>query len=269
MLSTLPTRRSSLKSRTALPLLPVLAALFCLLYGSPRLAFADSPAADAGKVTPVNPADYQDKVRVACVGDSITFGAGIKDRDHNSYPAQLGRMLGERWDVKNFGHSGATLLNNGDLPYVKTREYKVALAFKPNVVIIFLGTNDSKPQNWKHKDGYAADYKSLIGDFRKADPKVRVYACLPVPAFPGNFGIRDEIIKNEVVPQIKPVAADTGATLIDLYAALSDKNDLFPDKVHPNAAGAELMARAVCRALTGKEAPAREEDKKNVDRVTR
>src|SRR4051794_25029443 len=91
--------------------------------------------------------------KLACVGDSITFGAGIQDRDHDSYPAQLGRMLGEAWDVRNFGVSGATMLKKGDKPYDKQKAYRDALAFKPDVVVIMLGTNDSKPQNWdKHKD---------------------------------------------------------------------------------------------------------------------
>lgn len=66
-------------------------------------------------------APQAEKTRVACVGDSITYGAGIADRDRDSYPAQLASMLGDKWVVKNFGHSGATLLKNGDLPYVKTK----------------------------------------------------------------------------------------------------------------------------------------------------
>ena len=58
--------------------------------------------------------------RVACVGDSITYGSGIADRAHDSYPAQLEQILKQydtAWEVDNFGVSGATLLTNGDLPY--------------------------------------------------------------------------------------------------------------------------------------------------------
>ena len=70
-------------------------------------------------VVAVAPAADQEKIRVACVGDSITFGSGIQDRNTNSYPAQLGRLLGEKWETRNFGVSGATLLKNGDKPYWK------------------------------------------------------------------------------------------------------------------------------------------------------
>src|SRR4051812_7771397 len=87
------------------------------------------------------------KIKVACVGDSITFGAGIKDRDKNSYPAQLQGLLGSGYEVKNFGVSGATLLKEGDKPYWKEKAFEAAKKFEPNIVIIKLGTNDSKPQN--------------------------------------------------------------------------------------------------------------------------
>src|ERR1017187_8508802 len=57
------------------------------------------------------------KWRVACVGDSITYGFGIADREHQSYPAQLGALLGSDWDARNYGVSGATLLKAGGAPY--------------------------------------------------------------------------------------------------------------------------------------------------------
>src|SRR3954471_17052480 len=146
-------------------------------------------------------ADRAAKTKVACVGDSITFGAGIKDRA-KTYPADLQNLLGDQYDVKNFGVSGATLLKKGDKPYDKEKAYKASLDFKPDVVVIKLGTNDSKPQNWdKHKDDFAVDYKAMIDAFRQANPQVKVYCAFPVPVYPpGAFKIRDEIVKPEIVP---------------------------------------------------------------------
>jgi acyl-CoA thioesterase-1 len=224
-----------------------IAAVVCLLTGVAR-------AADRGPATgPVNPADYKDKIRVACVGDSITFGSGVKDREVNNYPAQLGRMLGEKWEVRNFGVSGATMLRKGDKPYDKQKAYNDALAWKPDVVVIKLGTNDSKPQNWKHKQDFAGDARAMALAFRQVNPAVRVFLCLPVPAYPGNFGIRDEVIRDEAVPVLREVAKETNATVVDLYEALSGKKEMFPDKVHPNAEGATVIAKTVYKALTGKE----------------
>jgi acyl-CoA thioesterase-1 len=194
------------------------------------------------------------KTRVACVGDSITFGAGIKDRARNSYPAQLQQMLGERYDVRNFGVSGRTMLKHGDFPYWKEKAFGEAKAFAPNVVVIMLGTNDTKPQNWKFKDEFAADAKALVEEFRGLAGKPKVYLCRPVPVFPpGAFGIRADVLKDEVIPDVDRVAKETGAEVIDLYAALDGHGDLFPDKVHPNAAGAKLMAEAVAKAVAARE----------------
>lgn len=203
-------------------------------------------------------------IRVACVGDSITFGFGIKDRQRQSYPAVLGKLLGAGYDVRNFGHSGATLLKKGNLPYIKQKEHGLALAFAPDIVIIMLGTNDSKHRGegsldsekaldlWQYKADFVPDYKDLIAEFRKVNPQVKVYVCLPTPCFPGRWGINGATIHDEINPMIRQVAKDTGASLIDLDAALAGKSDLFPDTIHPNAAGAKLMAEAVHRALAAK-----------------
>ncbi len=192
------------------------------------------------------------QTRVACVGDSITFGAGIKNRNKNSYPAQLAAALGEKWSVKNFGVNGATLLKKGDKPYWNLRQYKAALALKPDIVVIKLGTNDSKPGNWKHKAGYVPDYVELIKSFQKLASKPTVWICYPVPAFPGRWGITDKVMKEEVMPLIDEVAKKAGVKIIDLYSALSGKKEMFPDRVHPNAAGAQLMAKTIAAAITGK-----------------
>ncbi|MGB1127411.1 MAG: GDSL-type esterase/lipase family protein [Opitutales bacterium] len=197
-------------------------------------------------------ADGTEKIRVACVGDSITFGFGIPDPNDNSYPAQLGKLLGKGWDVRNFGQTGLTLLKKGGAPYWNLSQYKAALAFNPDIVIIKLGTNDTKPDNWKHKDDYVTDYVDMIESFRKLPSRPKVFACYPVPVYPERWGIKDEIVREEVIPLIDKVSAKTGVKVIDLYKALSDRPDLFPDKVHPNAAGAEIIAKVVADEIRPK-----------------
>ncbi len=191
--------------------------------------------------------------RVACVGDSITFGAAIKDRAKNCYPSQLGRILGEGWNVRNFGVNGATLLKKGDKPYWKQGAFEQAHAFEPEVVIIKLGTNDSKPHNWKHKGDYVADYVGLIESFRKLESNPEVFICYPVPAYPGRWGITNKVMKEEVMPRLDEVARKSGCKVIDLYSALSDKKAMFPDRVHPNAEGARVIAKQVASTLSGKQ----------------
>ncbi|HUE36047.1 MAG TPA: GDSL-type esterase/lipase family protein [Candidatus Acidoferrum sp.] len=198
-------------------------------------------------------------IRVACVGDSITYGSTLTNREADCYPACLGRLLGAGYDVHNFGVSGATMLHKGDLPYVRQKAHAAAVAFKPDIVIIMLGANDSKhdktgkyPDNWKYKADYVPDYEALIGEFRKANPAVRVYVCCPTPSFPGNWGINNTIIHDEIIPLVHQVATDENASIIDLYDAFAGRSDLFPDTVHPNDAGAGLLASTIYADLRGK-----------------
>jgi acyl-CoA thioesterase-1 len=185
---------------------------------------------------------------VACVGDSITYGSGISNRNYDSYPAQLGRMLqkfGGPWETRNFGVSGATLLRNGDLPYVQQGAYNQALTAEPEAVIIMLGTNDSKSWNWEYKDEYVSDYLFLIDSFAELPSKPIIWICKPVPAFSDNFSITDSVIKDEIIPMIDHIAQLRDVVVLDLYTALGDAGDLFPDGIHPNAEGAKLMAEAI------------------------
>ena len=196
------------------------------------------------------------KTKVACVGDSITYGSTIEDREKFSYPAQLQNLLGEKFEVKNFGVSGTTLLSRGDSPYVKTKEYVAAQAYKPEVVVINLGTNDSKPQNWKHKKHFKKDYQNMINAFKNLPTKPRVYVCLPTPAFPERWGIRDSIIKEETIPMLKELAFEMNLPMIDFYTPLVGKADHFPDKVHPNKIGAAVLARRVSGEIKKSPTPA-------------
>ncbi|MBN1124131.1 MAG: hypothetical protein JXA82_03925 [Sedimentisphaerales bacterium] len=211
------------------------------------------PGCVGGSQQTINPADYTETIRVACIGDSITFGAGIQDRENNHYPLQLGKMLGDKWQTRNFGVSGATLLRDGDLPYWDQQAYQQALLYNPNVVIIKLGTNDTKPQNWKYSDEFVRDYKDMIKSFAALPAHPKVWICLPVPAYEVRWGISDEIVREGVIPKVRQIAKEMGVGLIDLYTPLSDKPELFPDKIHPNAEGARQMAVEIYKAVTGSE----------------
>lgn len=212
------------------------------------LGFFQARAADP--MAPIDPSAYKAPVKLACVGDSITQGNKKGD-----YPSQLQALLGDRWEVRNFGHSGHTLLKKGDKPYWNSPRYQEALAFKPDAVIIKLGTNDTKPQNWKFKDEFVADYKALVQSFQALESKPRIYVCRPVPVFgKGNFGIVESGIQEEI-PMLDALAKELGLGIIDMHAALDGKADLVPDRVHPNKEGYALMAATAFTALTGKPVP--------------
>lgn len=183
-------------------------------------------------------------VRVACVGDSITYGFGMDNPLEDSYPAQLSKILGKGYHVMNFGVSGATLLKNGDNPYWETSEFQPAHDFQPDMVVIMLGTNDLKPVNIGQIDSYVDDYIALINGFRELDSSPEVWVCYPPPSY-RESDITDENIINCLIPKINEVACLAHVKKIDLHEVLTDKSALFPDGLHPNEDGATIMAETV------------------------
>ena len=189
-------------------------------------------------------------IKVACVGDSITQGVGAQRG--KSYPAQLQGLLGDGYQVGNFGVSARTLLKKGDFPYWNEKKYQDALAMEPAIVVIMLGTNDTKPQNWKFEAEFEADYRELVKSFQSLKSKPRVFVCRPVPVpGMGNYGINEENIQKEI-PRLDALAKALGCGVIDMHAALAKFPEMLPDRVHPNTAGAGEMAKAAAKAILGK-----------------
>lgn len=221
-------------------------ALLFAALSIPRVLAADPMA-------PIDPSSYKAPVRVACVGDSITQGSGAANG--KSWPAQLQEMLGDSWEVGNFGVGGRTLLKKGDFPYWKEQAYQNALSFKPDVVIIMLGTNDTKPQNWKFEDEFVPDYTELVKSFLALESKPRVYVCRPCPVpGAGNYGINEAGVQQQI-PRVDALAKELKLGVIDMHAALDGKPQLLPDRVHPNTEGAGEMAKAAVAVLTGNPTP--------------
>lgn len=195
-------------------------------------------------------APRKDAVRVACIGNSITFGAGIRNRSRDSYPSVLARMLGDSYWVKNFGVSARTMLNKGDHPYMNEPAYKNALAFNPNIVVIKLGTNDSKSFNWKYKADFMKDAQTMIDAFKGLPSQPKIYLCYPSKAYLTGDGINDDIIYKEIIPMIKKLAKKNDLSVIDLHTAMDGMPELFPDRIHPNEKGAQVMAKVVYQSIS-------------------
>ena len=196
----------------------------------------------------------QKTIKVACVGNSITYGYGIENREQNSYPSVLQRLLGNGYKVGNFGHSGATLLSKGHRPYIQQEEYKKALAFAGDIVVIHLGINDTDPRNWpNHRNDFVKDYLTLISSFKKANPKARIVIARMSPLSHRHprfeSGTRDW--HAEIQQAIALVAQQTNAQLIDFHEPLYHFPQMLPDAVHPNAQGAAILAQVVFGAITG------------------
>lgn len=199
------------------------------------------------------PADCAAAVKLACLGDSITAGMLVKKED--CWVSRIAKDLDRKAEVGNFGVSARCLLFKGDRPITREKAYQDALAFKPDVLLIGMGTNDSKKRNWCHKDDFVSNYKEIIAEFRKRNPKVKVYCLLPIPSQEAKEGgISKECIAGEVIPLIRQVARGTKSKVIDLNKVMKDKDSLLVDGVHPNAEGHALMAEHILLVLKGKAA---------------
>lgn len=194
-------------------------------------------------------------IRIACVGDSITWGFLILHRARDCYPAQLQGLLGDDVTVGNFGVNGHTLQDSGDRPYRRSQQYRESGEFGANFVLIMLGTNDSRPGNWHGAAHYLDDYRELVKHYRELPSAPRVFAMTP-PAVYGRggagkvmYGMSAAAI-DEMCVAVRELARDEHLGLIDVHVATSGHPEAFKlDGVHPGAAGATLIARAARDAL--------------------
>jgi alpha-L-fucosidase 2 len=186
--------------------------------------------------------------RIVCIGDSITEGAGLKYQSSDSYPAQLDQILGNGFEVVNCGQSAATMLKQSDYSYWQSNEFSNVFTVDPDIVVIALGTNDSKDHNWD-ADRFKQDYQSMIDLLKSSNPGVRIYVCLPPPAFNHAWGINDSTIRHGIIPILRELTLENKLRLIDLYTDFQNHPVVFPDSIHPNEAGAKMMAEFVAREI--------------------
>lgn len=190
-------------------------------------------------------------VKIACVGDSITWGFTILRRHKDSYPAVLQHLLGSGFKVRNFGVNNACANFGGDLPYGRLRPFRRALLFKPDIVVIMLGTNDSKRFNFE-RGHFLSGYESIVDSFVSQENKPKVYLTTPPPVF-SSFGLdaftlNNDLLNSDIIPAIRATAADKGLGLIEINPVIQDK-ELTNDGVHPNKDGARLIAETVFNYL--------------------
>ena len=220
--------------------------------------------ADRGLLSGYHPLQTpkEGQIRVACVGDSVTYGFGIPRRGVHCYPAALQKLLGDGYCVNNYGYSGRTACLMGDRPYRTETLCTKSRSFAPDIVVVLLGANDSKTFNWEtevaglrvYPDQFERDLKELVTVYQELPSHPKVYVATPLPAYADNSGtvrydIQPEVITDEILPIVKRVAAETGAELIDLYPVFEGKTELYSDGLHPTAEGAALLAQTVCDAI--------------------
>jgi lysophospholipase L1-like esterase len=237
----------------------------------PWFKYHDQMLTDLGNWLKARQTPKADAIRVACIGNSITEGFGIDMCGAYGYPAELQKLLGNDYWVKNFGVSSRTMLNKGDYPYMNELAWQDAQAFKPDVVLIKLGTNDSKPENWQYGAEFRQDLEQMILTLRPdlAQPvgkkakkakkaknavpqpvKPQIYLCTPIPAFKPTWNISDKVITDEIISIQQEVAQKYGLQVIDLHTLYTNDGDkMLKDGIHPDGKGAHRLAEIIANEL--------------------
>lgn len=195
------------------------------------------------------------KLKVACVGDSITAGGYWKNNLHETLSA-------DNYEVEGFGKSGATaLLNgidyiddwtNGPKAFIDQFAYTESMAYGADIVVIMLGTNDSKEVNWpEHKDEFVDDYIHLITSYQNSETAPTVFIALPPTVYSvGKFqGISNDVIEQEIIPKIQEVAKATNVTIIDTHTPTQNNEELVSDGVHPSTEGKQVLCETIAAAI--------------------
>ncbi len=180
-------------------------------------------------------------VQIACVGDSITEVTG--------YPSDLQSMLGYNYAVKKFGVIGATILLNTDRPFLNQTAFFDSEQFQPQIVVIMLGTNDARINIYQESQNLEANCKTLISAFQGFASKPEIFVATPPPIFNNTLGLSSANLVQGVIPRILQVAHQLSLPVIDVYSALSGHPECFPDGVHPNADGAQIIANSVYQSI--------------------
>ena len=196
------------------------------------------------------------QIKIACVGDSITYGYGISNWPENNYPRLLEVLLGEYYNVTNFGVNGCCVGKDGDHPYITTKAYVDSIKFDADILIFMLGSNDSKPQNWTNEKKFKEEYVNLLKTYLK-EKELKVYLCTISKAFFSkgrdsgltNYNIQPKVIE-KIVEIIKEVADEKGYRLIDINKLTSDNPSWFKkDYVHPNNEGIAAIAKEIYKQM--------------------
>ncbi len=198
--------------------------------------------------------DQPRPTRVACVGDSLTSGFKMEFPARDGYPGQLGRLLGPAYEVRPFAVPGRCALKSAGLPLWKEAVFGDATAWNPEIVFICLGANDCWPTIWQELGAsFESDLADMVRHFQSLPSHPRVYLTPPTPMFidPEKNAVQLGILANEVVPQVRKVAEETGCFLFDWNTPLQNRADLFMegDGVHPTPEGAAAMAEIASKQI--------------------
>jgi len=195
-------------------------------------------------------------IKIACIGDSLTYGYLLENRTTTCYPATLNELLGEDYAVGNFGVNGTTLLKSSSQSFWHHENFTLSTLFDPDIVIIMLGTNDASHENFTTTDHYLADYKEMINHYRNLPAKPHIYMATPPAVFPPKDPSMSTLPTAHIdllASSVRELGKQLRISVIDINKLTSNAPQLFiADGIHMNQSGAKFIATAMYRELSKK-----------------
>ncbi|MBR2045586.1 MAG: hypothetical protein IJ958_05565 [Agathobacter sp.] len=194
------------------------------------------------------------QIKVACIGDSITYGHGVTNWETENYPAVLQTLLGDEYFVANYGFIGACVNSDGDKPYTQQSVYQKSLDLDADIIVFMLGTNDSKAENWTDADTFVKAYGELLDTYFADGRQPKVYIGLCAESFDienptMEYGIQPEVV-DQIATAIQTAYADKDVEIIDIHSLTTAHPEWFAeDGVHPNTEGAKSIAETIADAI--------------------
>ncbi|HEL1584467.1 TPA: esterase [Streptococcus suis] len=187
-------------------------------------------------------------IKVAAIGDSLTYGYGLEDRIRDAYPCILAELLGSHYQVSNFGLSGRSLQSTTDFPYLKEVNAQLSLESEADIVIIMIGSNDSRAPYW-NRERFASEYRQLVERYMNLPSQPDVYVVVPPYVPTSRFGLDNSIIKEELQVIIPNIADDLGIKSINLYPVTEARVDYYSDGLHLTPKGNRIIAEEIYHHL--------------------
>ena len=195
-------------------------------------------------------------LRITCVRDSITQGVGSSNENLYSYPAQLQKILGDGYQVKNAGVSGSNVTKGKGYPYWTTTRYQEGKDFAPDIAIIMIGTNDAlndyvwNPSNPAESTVlFKQDYTTLIEEYKALESNPKIFMVLPMRSYQTEG--RQENLENYIIPALEEIAKEQDLQVIDMNAFTTGHPDWFPDGLHPNDGAYAIIAEEFAKYIRG------------------
>lgn len=189
-------------------------------------------------------------IKVATVGDSLTYGYGLENRERDAYPSILAEKLGHHYQVSNFGLSGRSLQSTSDYPYLQEKNTQLSLESEADIVIIMIGSNDSRSPYW-NKERFIKEYGEMVDRYLKMPSQPDVYLLVPPYVPTSRFGLNNDIVRTELQEIIPRIAEERGLEWINFYPLTERHLEYYSDGLHLTPLGNQLVADRVYTAIMG------------------